>query len=143
MAIKSGDKVRVHYTGVMEDGTEFDSSRNGDPLEFVMGIGALIPGFENALLGKEKGESVKVDIPAADGYGEREEDLIFSVPRTDLPDHIAPELGMMLELDTDQGLIEVVVVSLDDEQVTLDANHPLAGETLIFDIEVMDVIPVH
>ncbi|AAS97041.1 FKBP-type peptidyl-prolyl cis-trans isomerase [Nitratidesulfovibrio vulgaris] len=141
MAIQNGATVRVHYTGTLDDGTEFDSSRDREPLEFTLGEGMLIPGFEKAVLGLSKtGDAVKVVIPAEDAYGERLEELVISVPRDQVPPHIEPEVGLMLQLMTDGGEMEVAVTEVTDEAVTLDANHPLAGETLTFDIELVEVL---
>ena len=140
MALKNGDTVRVHYTGTLDDGTEFDSSRDREPLEFTLGEGMLIPGFEKAVIGLGKGQSVKVTIPAAEAYGEHVEEMIITVPRDQVPPHIEPEVGLMLQLMTDGGEMEVAVTEVTDEAVTLDANHPLAGETLTFDIELVEVL---
>lgn len=140
MSIKNGATVRVHYTGTLDDGTEFDSSRDREPLEFTLGEGMLIPGFEKAVLGMSKvGDAVKVVIPAEEAYGERLEELVISVPRDQVPPHIEPEVGLMLQLMTDGGEMEVAVTEVTEEAVTLDANHPLAGETLTFDIELVEL----
>ena len=140
MPIKNGDKVKVHYTGTLEDGTEFDSSRGGEPLAFTMGEGQLIPGFEAAIMGLEVGGSVKTEIPPAEAYGEFNEEMTLQFKREDVPSHIDPEVGMMLQLGTeDGGAMQVTITEVTDEQVTLDANHPLAGKTLTFDIEVVEI----
>ena len=131
MAIKNGDAVRVHYTGTFTDGEIFDSSRDREPLDFVMGEESLISGFEAALLGHEKGDRFTVTIPA--------DDLIMEVPRSEVPADITPEVGMMLQIATDEGDMEVEIVDIEDDRLILDANHPLAGEDLVFDIEVIDV----
>ncbi len=140
MPIADGDTVRVHYTGTLADLTEFDTSRGREPLEFVMGKGSLIPGFERALLGREKGDRVTVTVPAAEAYGEHLPDLIMEIPRSEVPDHITPRTGMALQLGTDAGELDVTVVGVTADCVVLDANHPLAGEDLTFDIEVVDVL---
>lgn len=139
MPIANGNTVRVHYTGTLADQTEFDTSRGREPLEFVMGKGNLIPGFEQALIGREKGDQLTVTIPAAAAYGEHLADLIMEIPRSEVPDHINPEAGMTLQLGTDAGEMEVTVADVTDSHVVLDANHPLAGQDLTFDIEVVDV----
>lgn len=139
MPIANGNTVRVHYTGTLADQTEFDTSRGREPLEFVMGKGSLIPGFEQALMGREKGDRFRVTIPAAEAYGEHLPDLIMEIPRSEVPDHICPEVGMTLQLGTDAGEMEVIVTDVTDSHVVLDANHPLAGEDLTFDIEVVAV----
>ena len=140
MPIKNGDNVTVHYTGTLADGTEFDSSREGEPLAFTMGEGQLIPGFEAAIMGLEEGESTKTEIPPAKAYGERNEELTLQFKRDEVPAHIDPEVGMMLQLGTeDGGTMQVAITEVTDDHVVLDANHPLAGQTLIFDIEVVKI----
>ena len=131
MAVKDGNTVRVHYTGTFSDGEVFDSSREREPLEFTIGDGSLIPGFEDALLGH--------NIPADEAYGEHLEELLMEVPVSEVPEDIKPEVGMMLQIATDDGDMEVQIVEVNDKVVVLDANHPLAGEDLTFDIEVIDV----
>ena len=138
MAIKDGDTVRVHYTGTFSDGEVFDSSREREPLEFSIGDGSLIPGFEDALIGRAKGDRFTVTIPADDAYGEHLEELLMEVPPSEVPEDIKPEVGMMLQIATDDGDMEVQI-DVNDKAVVLDANHPLAGEDLTFDIEVVDV----
>lgn len=139
MAIKEGDTVRVHYTGTFSDGEVFDSSREREPLEFVLGDGSLIPGFETALAGRNVGDRFTVTIPADDAYGEHLDELLMEVPLSEVPEDIKPEVGMMLQIATDDGEMEVQIVEVNDKAVVLDANHPLAGEDLTFDIEVIDV----
>ncbi len=139
MPVKNGDTIRVHYTGTLQDGMEFDSSRGRDPLEFVMGTGMLIEGFEKALLGKEPGDAVHVEIPAAEAYGDVDESLLFEVPLSEVPDHISPEKGMQLSLSSPEGDMEVTISHMDENVLVLDANHPLAGKDLIFDIEILSV----
>mgnify|MGYP000304428307 CR=1 FL=1 len=130
MAVKDGNTVRVHYTGTFSDGEVFDSSREREPLEFTIGDGSLIPGFEDALLGHNAGD---------EAYGEHLEELLMEVPVSEVPEDIKPEVGMMLQIATDDGDMEVQIVEVNDKVVVLDANHPLAGEDLTFDIEVIDV----
>lgn len=139
MAIQDGNTVRVHYTGTFSDGEVFDSSREREPLEFVVGEEALISGFEAALKGHEKGDRFSVTIPADEAYGEHLEELLMEVPRGEVPENIQPEVGMMLQIATDDGDMEVQIVEINDDVLILDANHPLAGEDLTFDIEVIDV----
>lgn len=139
MAAKNGDTLRVHYTGTLDDGTEFDSSREREPLEFTLGEGSLIPGFEKAVTGKEAGETVKVTIPAEDAYGEHLEELVIEVERGQVPAHITPEVGLMLQLTTEDGEMDVLITEVNDEVITLDANHPLAGENLTFEIEILEI----
>ena len=138
MAIKNGDTVFVHYTGTLDDGTEFDSSEGRDPLEFVMGAGTIIPGFEAAVAGKKKGDAVSVIIPPEQAYGNRNEEMVIIVPRSEVPDHIEPEEGMMLQIALEEGELDVVISRVTDEEIELDGNHPLAGQSLHFDIKVVD-----
>lgn len=137
MPIKNGDTVFVHYTGTLDDGTVFDSSREREPLEFVVGSGTIIPGFEAAVLGREKSDKVAVDIAPADAYGEHNAEMVIIVPRSEVPEHIKPEVGMLLQIALEQGELDVAVSRVDENEVELDGNHPLAGQTLHFDIEVV------
>lgn len=138
MALKKGDTVRVHYTGRLKDGSEFDSSRNREPLEFVLGKGQLIPGFEAALEGKEPGDRITVTIPPAEAYGAPDPELVFVVPRGQVPDHIPLEVGTPLQLTSDKGhQMDVTITEIGPDEVTLDANHPLAGKDLTFEIEIL------
>lgn len=141
MPIKNGDKVRVHYVGKLKDGTEFDSSINREPLEFVLGSGMLIPGFEAAIIGKEPGDKIKVSIPAEEAYGKSDPELVFTVARAQVPDHIPLEVGTPLQLSNDQEQMDVVITEVGSDEVTLDANHPLAGKELEFEIEILDSKP--
>ena len=137
---KSGDTVKVHYTGILEDGTEFDSSSGREPLEFTIGAGNIIPGFEQAVTGMEQGDSKRVVIPAGEAYGDRQDELVQTLPRQDIPDHITLEEGVVLEAESPNGQrMRLTVVDMDDQSVTLDANHPLAGKDLTFDLELVDV----
>lgn len=139
MSIKAGDTVVVHYVGTLSDGSEFDRSPADSPLVFQMGAGQMIPGFEQAVEGREKGDSFTVTIPADQAYGEREEELLFQVPREQVPANINPEPGMLLHVTTDQGELEVLVAAVDESGITLDANHPLAGKALTFALNIVDV----
>ncbi len=139
MPIKNGDTVCVHYTGTLDDGSVFDSSRDRAPLEFVMGSGMLIPGFEAAVMGKNVGDSVTTTIAPEDAYGEHDSELVFTVPRSELPPEIIPEEGMQLQLSNETGNMNVSIARLDDESIDLDANHPLAGKSLTFVIDVVEV----
>jgi FKBP-type peptidyl-prolyl cis-trans isomerase 2 len=137
---KQGDRVRVHYTGRLDDGTQFDSSRGREPLEVVLGSGQLIAGFERALYGMSVGDAQQVRIPPAEAYGTRRDDLIARIPRSQLPDDLELEEGLQLSAeDPDGRSVNFVVMGFDDAQVTLDANHPLSGQTLAFDIEVVEI----
>ncbi len=139
MPIKNGDTVSVHYTGTLDDGSVFDSSRERDPLKFTMGKGQLIAGFESAVMGKEVGDTVTTHIAPKDAYGDVDEEMIFVVDRTQVPDHITPSVGLPLTLSSEQGQMEVTITEVTDKEITLDANHPLAGKTLTFEIEIVGV----
>ena len=140
MKAKQGDKVRVHYTGSFEDGTVFDSSEGEDPLEFTIGGGEVIAGVEEALIGMSAGESKRETIEPDRGYGERHEELVFSVGRDQLPPGGDIEAGDMLQVGFGQERTATVqVMEVGDEMVTLDANHPLAGKTLLFDLELVSI----
>jgi len=137
---KNGDSVRIHYTGKLEDGTVFDSSAGREPLEFTIGGGQVIPGFEEAVLGMRTGESRNVTIPADKAYGERNEQMIIEVPRSQVPPDLNPELDQKLQMGGPNGeLVVVTVVGLNDEAVILDANPPLAGKDLVFDLELVSI----
>ncbi|MDR3073873.1 MAG: peptidylprolyl isomerase [Deltaproteobacteria bacterium] len=140
MPVKNNDTILVHYTGALNDGSVFDSSRDRAPLEAALGENMLIPGFENALIGMEIGGKKTVVIPPADAYGERLDTLIFSLPRADVPGHIRPEPGVMVNLTMENGEeFEALITEVSDTEITVDANHPLAGETLTFDLELVDI----
>jgi peptidylprolyl isomerase len=138
---KSGDTVRIHYTGTLDDGTEFDSSTGRDPLEFALGGGQVIPGFDAAVAGMVVGDQKTVKIDPNDAYGERHEQLVQQVPRDALPDTIEPAIGMQLQSQSPDGqIMNLVVVEIGDESVTLDANHPLSGQALTFAIELVEIV---
>jgi len=137
---KNGDTVKVHYTGKLEDGTVFDSSEGRPPLEFKIGEKKVIPGFENGVIGMEEGQSKNITIAKEDAYGDRREELTQQISRKQIPPSINPEVGQRLQMQQPDGqAFEVVVSALDDESVTIDANHPLAGETLHFDIKLEEI----
>lgn len=137
---KSGDTVRINYTGTLKTGETFDSSEGRDPLEFVVGSGQIIPGLDAAIPGMAVGETKKVEVPCAQAYGETNPDARQAVPRAEIPDNIPLDLGTQLQMQTPQGqTVQVVVAEVTEEEVTLDANHPLAGKDLVFDIEVVDI----
>ena len=136
----SGDTVKVHYTGKLDDGTVFDSSRDREPLEFTLGGGQVIPGFEEAVRDMEEGEETTVTIPPEEAYGQRQDQAVIEVAREQLPDEIKPEVGMQLEvLSAGGGSFPARITEMNDRTITLDANHPLAGEQLTFEIELVEV----
>ena len=141
MTIKKGDKVKIEYTGKFEDGTVFDSSeKHGQPLEFEVGAGQMIPGFDNAVVGMKKGEEKEITIKPADAYGEHNPQLMKKVPREAIAGLKDPKPGMMLGLTTPDGKqFAVKIAEITDKEVTIDLNHPLAGKTLKFKIKVVDV----
>ncbi len=136
-----GNKVKVHYSGTLDDGTIFDSSVDRDPLEFTLGQGQLLKKFEKGVIGLAVGESIKVNIPAAEGYGLHNEKLVAQVPLTHLPADMNPEKGMKLQTQTTDGQpMTVTVVGIDEKNITVDANHELAGKDLNFDIELIEIV---
>ncbi|MFA6955052.1 MAG: peptidylprolyl isomerase [Thermoanaerobaculia bacterium] len=140
MTAKHGDTVQVHYTGKLDDGQVFDSSEGSDALEFTIGGGNMIEGFDAAVRGMTVGESRQVRIPAEQAYGPRLDEMVLSVGREQLPHGMSPEIGQVLELVTEEGeRAQLVVTAFDDANVTLDANHPLAGQALNFDIRLMSI----
>lgn len=137
---KKGDSVKIHYTGTLEDGTVFDSSAGRDPLDFTLGGGQVIVGFEEAVLGMAIGDKKKVTIPSHKAYGEKNEELVIEVPRTQVPPDLNPEVDQKLQMGGPNGeLVVVTVVAVTDEVVVLDANPPLAGKDLIFDLELVAI----
>jgi FKBP-type peptidyl-prolyl cis-trans isomerase 2 len=138
---KNNDKVRVHYTGKLTSGEVFDSSREREPLEFVVGAGQMIPGFDTAVNGMELNEQKEVTIPCAEAYGERIEEMIQKVPRTQLPEDMQPSVGQTLVASNGQGQeTHVIVTDVTEQDITVDANHPLAGKDLIFEIELVEIV---
>ena len=137
---KSGDTVRVHYTGTLDSGEQFDSSRGGEPLTFTLGEGNVIAGFDSAVSGMEIGDEKRVTIPAEDAYGPRREELTLRVPREELPTDLQLYEGAQLRMEQGDQVMIVTVRTLDDDEVTLDANHALAGETLTFDLQLVEIV---
>ncbi|MDZ7642264.1 MAG: FKBP-type peptidyl-prolyl cis-trans isomerase [Desulfurivibrio sp.] len=137
---KAGDKVSIHYTGRLTDGTVFDSSEGREPLVFTIGEGEVIPGFDDAVEGMAVGDSKNVDIPMDRAYGPRMDQLILDIPRSQVPEDINPEVDQRLQMSGPNGEMVVVrVVEVADETIKLDANPPLAGEDLNFDIELVTI----
>jgi FKBP-type peptidyl-prolyl cis-trans isomerase SlpA len=137
MKIEQGKKVKVHYTGKNVDGEVFDSSEGREPLEFTVGEGQLIPGFENGVIGMEAGEKKTVEIEPSLGYGDIREDLVSEVEKEKLPEGV--QEGQVLQAMTNQGPMNVTVKEIKEDKAVIDANHPLAGKTLVFDLEVVEV----
>ncbi len=137
---KSGDTVRIHYTGTLTDGSQFDSSTGREPLEFTLGDGMVIPGFDTAVDGMSIGESKTFDIPADQAYGERRDEMVMTVSRDEFPDHIEPEAGQQLQMQQGEQVFVVTVTDVNDEAIVLDANHPLAGEDLTFTVELVEIV---
>ncbi|MBK5211136.1 MAG: peptidylprolyl isomerase [Coriobacteriia bacterium] len=140
MKASTGDKVKVNYTGTLSNGEQFDSSIGREPLEFDLGAGQVIPGFDKAVIGLGIGETVTITIPADEAYGVRDDKLIQHVPLEFFGEKL-PEKGWMLELQSPEGqVIPATVVDINEENATLDINHPLAGEDLTFEIELVEII---
>jgi FKBP-type peptidyl-prolyl cis-trans isomerase 2 len=137
---QQGNIVKVHYTGSLSDGEVFDSSEGAEPLEFQIGSGQVIPGFEMAITGMAPGESKKFTIPSLEAYGDREESMMVSFPLTNLPEGFEAEIGAQIDLEDEDGnQIPALIIDVDDEKILLDANHPLAGEDLTFEITVVSI----
>jgi len=138
---KSGDTVRLHYTGKLDDGTVVESSRERAPLEITLGRGDVITGFECAVEGMEPGESKSVHVPVGDAFGPRQDAMIVEIERGKLPGDLQPQIGQEVQLHgKDEKAIPAVVTAVSDATVTVDANHPLAGKELIFEIELMEIV---
>lgn len=137
---QNGDVVKVHYTGKYRDGTIFDSSKNHNPIEFKLGEAMVIAGFEQALVGMALGEKKIVSIPQENAYGPHLPELVSNIKKTEFPPHINPELGQQLEISQPDGAPFIVTIThIHEDEVTLDANHPLAGKDLIFEIELLEI----
>lgn len=137
---KQGDTVKVHYRGVLQDGTVFDTSEDRDPLEFTIGEGQVIPGFEEAVVGMEPGESKVVTLEPDDAYGPRRSDLLVEVERNRLPAEMEVEVGSQLQVRQEGGTPRIATIArVGEDSVTLDVNHPLAGKDLTFDIELVEI----
>lgn len=138
--VKSGDTVHIHYTGTLADGSVFDSSEGRDPLEFTVGSGQVIKGMDEGLPGMKVGDKKRLEIPADDAYGPLNPDARQSIPREGIPDEIPLEVGIQLQMQSPEGhVLPVTVVEVTEATVTLDANHPLAGKDLNFDIELVSI----
>jgi len=138
--VKENDTVKVHYTGKLTDGQVFDTSQGKDPIEFTLGKGQLIPGFEKGLLDMKVNEKKTITIPKEEAYGEPREDLVQEVEKNQLPEEIKPEVGMGLVSRTPDGReMNLVVAEVKEETIVVDGNHPLAGKDLVFDLEVVEI----
>jgi FKBP-type peptidyl-prolyl cis-trans isomerase 2 len=138
--VKSGDTVKVHYHGKLTDGTTFDSSEGREPLEFTVGNGDVIKGFDDGVTGMSVGQKKTVQIPADDAYGQKDDNRVVEFPKTNFPPDLKPEVGMQLNMTNGSGqVIPVVIQEVGQDTVMLDANHPLAGQDLVFDIELVDI----
>jgi len=138
--VKNGDTVFIHYTGTLKDGTVFDSSEGRDPLEFTVGSGQVIKGMDEGLPGMKPGDKKRLEIPCADAYGPLNPEARQAIPREGIPEEIPLELGTQLQMQSPEGhVLPVTVVEVTEATVTLDANHPLAGKDLVFEIELVSV----
>jgi len=137
--IEPGKTVKVHYKGTLDDGSVFDSSEGRDPLEFQVGSGQVIPGFDAAVQDMDEGSSKTITIPSDDAYGDVRQDMIVTIPSEQIPDDLNPQVGQSLQLKTPEGDMPVRVVDVVDEGVTIDANHPLAGQNLTFELTVVEI----
>ena len=140
-AAREGDTVRVHYKGRLHDGSVFDSSEGGDPIEFTIGANQVIQGFEQAVVGMTAGDTKVQAIPADEAYGERQEALVFEVPRSAVQEGMDLSVGDMVEVQLPDGhTAPMHVAAMNDDTMTLDANHPLAGKELTFDLELVQIV---
>jgi peptidylprolyl isomerase len=137
---KDGDTVKIHYTGKLENGTVFDTSKDRQPLEFAVGNGKIIPGFEKAIIGMGVGDTKTITVQPEEAYGPSRKELIMDIKKTDLPEDITPAIGKQLQIrQKDGNPIEITITDMDEDTVTLDANHPLAGNTLVFEVELVEI----
>lgn len=137
--VKNGDTIKIHYKGTLADGTIFDTSEQREPLEFEVGSGMVIKGFDDGVMGMAIGDKKTIHIPAAEAYGEENPQMIFEVNRTEIPANIPLELNGMLHMQNGEQTVPVKIISLSDSTVKLDANHPLAGKDLNFDLELVAI----
>lgn len=138
--IEDGKKVRIHYTGTLSDGEKFDSSEGRDPLEFETGSGMVIPGFDSAVRDMEVGGKKTVTLPSKEAYGEIREEMVGDIPKANFPEDMEIQVGMPLQMSGPQGPMPVIVKEVKEEAVTIDANHPLAGKDLTFELELVEIV---
>ena len=138
--IEDGKKVRIHYTGTLSDGEQFDSSAGREPLEFETGSSMVTPGFDAAVRDMEVGAKKTVTLPAAEAYGEAREEMIGDIPKDRFPPEMKLSVGMPLQMQGPQGPLPVVIKEIKEEAVTIDANHPLAGKDLTFELELVEIV---
>lgn len=139
---QKGDKVKVHYHGTLRSGETFDSSNGREPLEFELGTGQVIKGFDEGVKGMQVGDKKTVEIAVGDAYGEKQEEMIIEFPKDQFPPDVNPEAGAQLMMSNGSGQqFPVTIAAVKEDSVILDANHPLAGQDLIFDLELVEIIP--
>jgi len=140
MKAKKGNAVKIHFTGKTEDNRIFDSSKNRQPLEFEIGSGTVLSGLENGVIGMEIGESKTISVSPEEGFGQKRKELVTVVKKSDFPNHITPSVGQRLQAKQPQGeTMDLYVTQIEGDDVTIDANHPLAGHTLQFEVEMMEI----
>jgi peptidylprolyl isomerase len=141
MAVQSGDTIKIHYNGRLTDGTTFDSSAGRSPLEFTVGSGSVIKGFDVGVQGMIVGEKKTIEIPFLEAYGPEDPSMIIEFPKDSMPEDLKPEIGMQLNMNNAEGQqFPVVITGLTEENIVLNANHPLAGKDLIFDLELVEIL---
>ena len=137
---KNGDKVKVHFTGKLENGKIFDTSKDSKPLEFTIGAGEMMPGFEKGIIGMTTGDTRTFTVLPEEAYGSRRVELVATVEKSHFPPDITPTIGQPLQITTPDGeVLDLVITSIDGDMVTIDANHPLAGESLLFEVELVEI----
>jgi len=137
---KNGDKVKVHFTGKLENGKIFDSSKDSKPLEFTIGAGEMMPGFEKAILGITMGGTKAFTVLPEEAYGSRREELVTTVEKSHFPPDVIPTIGQPLQITVPDGeVLDLIITGIDGDMVTIDANHPLAGEALLFEVELVEI----
>ena len=138
--VKEGDTIQIHYKGRLDDGTVFDSSEGREPLQFTVGSGQVIPGFDSGVKDMEVGDKKTIHIPAVEAYGDKQDHLVMEFPKSQFPADLTPEVGMQLSMSDNRGqVIPVVITAVKEDSVELDANHQLAGKDLIFDLELVTI----